>query len=474
MPAPILSVAQMRKWEKAAWAAGRHEAEVISRVGHLVTARARQLTRPGDLVVVLAGKGHNGDDARHTSQSLHDREVYLINVNDPREGLSEFRSQLALQPTLVIDGLFGIGLDRPLDAAWARLVEAINSAGIAILAIDVPSGLNADTGEPQGAAIRATLTLTLGAPKRGLTLPKSWPFVGRLEVEPDIGLVPNPPSSDLQWTLPEDFGEFPPPRPVEGHKGTFGHLVIFAGSLGYHGASVLAASGALQACPGLVTLFTAQEVYGPVASQLQSVMVHPWRAGLALPETCTGVLFGPGLAAPDLPEEFKAELVRLWNDLPCPVLADASGLAWLPKRARAFKALRVITPHPGEAARLLATTAASVQADRPKALTGLSRRYGNCWVVLKGCQSLVGCHPGPQFINSSGNPYLGQGGSGDILAGYLGGLLAQPAFQSKPLLPLRYGVWEHGAAADALSSQQRKWTVEDLIRNLGNTPVPRN
>src|SRR5512140_111712 len=183
MSAPVLSVAQMRKWEKASWAAGRNEAEVISRVGHLVTARARQMTRPGDLIVVLAGKGHNGDDARHCSQNLNDREVYLINVADPQEGLEEFRSQLSLQPTLVIDGLFGIGLDRPLDTAWTQLVERINGTHLPILAIDVPSGLNSDTGEAQGTAIRAAVTLTLGAPKRGLVQPRAWPYVGRLEVE---------------------------------------------------------------------------------------------------------------------------------------------------------------------------------------------------------------------------------------------------------------------------------------------------
>src|SRR5258708_21221054 len=135
MPAPVISVAQMRKWERASWAAGRNEAEVISRVGHLVAARARQMTRPGDLIVVLAGKGHNGDDARHTSQNLNDREVYLINVTHPTESLAEVRSQFSLQPTLLVDGLFGIGLDRPLDSAWIELVEAINAARVPILSI---------------------------------------------------------------------------------------------------------------------------------------------------------------------------------------------------------------------------------------------------------------------------------------------------------------------------------------------------
>src|SRR5438093_13447149 len=114
MPAPVISVAQMRDWEKATWAAGRTEEKVIRRVGHLVADRAVQMTRPADLVLVLAGKGHNGDDARHASQNLHDREVYLINVTDPEAARSELLSQLSLQPGLIIDGLFGIGMNRTL------------------------------------------------------------------------------------------------------------------------------------------------------------------------------------------------------------------------------------------------------------------------------------------------------------------------------------------------------------------------
>lgn len=470
MPAPVISVAQMRKWEKASWAAGRSEAEVISRVGHLVTARAQQLTRPGDLIVVLAGKGHNGDDARHTSQNLNDREVVLINVTDPKAGLEEFRPQLSLEPALLIDGLFGIGLDRPLDAHWIKLVEAINESRIPILAIDTPSGLHADTGEPQGAAINATVTLTLGAPKRGLVLAKAWPYVGRLEVEPHIGLIPNPSTSDLQWTLPADFDQFPPRRRVESHKGTFGHVAIIAGSLGYHGAAVLAARGALRACPGLVTVLTAEDVYIPVASQLQAAMVHPVRTAVPLPDTCSSVVFGPGLAAANLTPEFRKELVRLWTEFPSPVVVDASALEWLPSSSRPAPGLRVITPHPGEAARLLGTSAPEVQANRPKALKELSRRYGTCWVLLKGCQTIIGRETGPLYLNSSGNPFLAQGGSGDVLAGYLGGLLGQPALQADPLTTMRIAVWEHGAAADFLASKHRHWTIEDLVKVLGQTP----
>jgi len=337
-----------------------------------------------------------------------------------------------------------------------------------VLSIDVPSGLNADAGEPEGAAIRAAVTLTLGAPKKGLLKSSAWPFVGRLEVAPDIGLVPCPQEGEVQWTLPEDFDTFPPSRPVDGHKGTFGHLVGVAGSLGYHGAAVLAAHGALRAQAGLISLLVQNNVYQPIASQLQSAMVRPWRPGMKLPDSCSAVLFGPGLAANDLPTDLKTELRHVWRELPLPVIADASALDWIPTGTTPAKSIRVMTPHPGEAARLLKVKTTAIQSDRPAALRKLSKQYGNCWVVLKGHQTLVGRSKGDVFFNSSGNPFLAQGGSGDVLAGYLSGLLAQPQLQADPTTTIRYGVWQHGAAADLLSSERTNWTIENLLEALGN------
>jgi len=470
MPIPILTVSQMRDWEKATWAAGRSEADVISRVGYIVAQRAKQMTRPGDLIVVLAGKGHNGDDARQASRNFSDREVYLINVTEPEVSVKEFMSQLQLEPALILDGLFGVGLNRPLAGEWTKLVDKINSARVPILSIDVPSGLDADIGEAQGTAIRATVTLTLGAPKRGLLAATAWAHVGRLELAADIGLVPRTLASDLQWTVREDFLDYPPARPVAGHKGTFGHVTLFAGSVGYHGAAVLAARAALRAHPGLVTMFTCEEVYIAVAAQLQAAMVHPWRPGRDLPESATTVLFGPGLASSHVLAEMKDHLARLWKESPLPVVVDASGLDWLPQGPVKSGALRVITPHFGEAARLLNSKAGLVQNDRVRAVRDLSQLYGDCWVVLKGYQTLVGRSSGEIYVNSSGNPLLAQGGSGDALAGYLSGLLAQPGLQSETLTALRYAVWQHGASADHLSSRQRNWIVEDLIDTLGNVP----
>jgi NAD(P)H-hydrate epimerase len=466
MSVPVITVAQMRDWEKATWAAQRTPAEVISRVGHIVTACARQLTRAGDAILILAGKGHNGDDARKVVQNLTDREVTLLNVLDPEAGLKQFNSLLSLPPALIVEGLFGIGLRGALEGPWVRLIERINRARVPILSVDVPAGLNADTGEPLGAAIRASFTLTLGAPKRGLLAAAALPYVGRLQVAPHIGLLPCPHTSDLVWTLPEDFAEFPPPRPFEAHKGTFGHLAIVAGSLGYHGAAVLATQAALRAQPGLVTTVVPEDVYLPVASQLRAAMVRPWNRGL--PEGATAVLLGPGLAHPELPTDLKAVLATLWRDATVPVIADASALDWLPPGRVHSKTPRIITPHPGEAARLLGSTPQAVQSDRPGSTRELSKRYGQSWVVLKGHQTIVGSAKGQLCINGSGNPALAQGGSGDVLAGFLAGLLAQPTLATNPLLTLRYAVWQHGAAADRLGARRSNWTVEDLLAEIGS------
>lgn len=468
MPVPVISIAQMRQWENATWAAGQTEAEVIRRVGVCVAEIARKLTRSGDLILLLAGKGHNGDDARAAREHLADRRVELLDVTSPDAQLPVLEIVLSQNPALVVDGLFGIGLNRPLDGSWSAFLNRLNQSRVRVLAVDVPSGLNADTGEPQGAAVEASLTLTIGAPKHGLLRPAAWPFVGRLEVAHDVGLIPCPLTSELQWTLPGDFADFPPQRPVAAHKGSFGHLGIVAGSLGYHGAAVLAAHAAQRAQPGLITLFPHETVYHVIASQLQAVMVSPWQPATKLPGDFSAILIGPGLAARDLPDEMAMMTRHVWRDALVPVIVDASALDWLPLGSVPKNALRVLTPHPGEAARLLKSTVPQVQADRPRALREISHRFGNCWVVLKGHQTLIGRNGGEIFANSSGNPHLAQGGSGDVLAGFIAGLLAQPPLQTAPDQALRYAVWQHGAAADNLQANRANWIVEDTLTELGN------
>jgi NAD(P)H-hydrate epimerase len=245
--------------------------------------------------------------------------------------------------------------------------------------------------------------------------------------------------------------------------------VLVGGSVGYHGAAVLAARGAQRARPGLITLVTDERAYVPCASQLQAVMVRPFAHGTALPATVSAVLAGPGLAAPGL-DPFREWISHLWMDATVPVVVDASALGWLLGGSIPVQAPRVLTPHPGEAARMLETSVDRVQSDRVAALRELSRRFSDCWVVLKGHQTLIGRSSGEVHVNSSGNPALAQGGSGDVLAGYLAGLLAQPEMQEDPLLALRFGVWQHGAAADALESTRPNWVVEDLVEAIGSSP----
>jgi NAD(P)H-hydrate epimerase len=444
--------------------------EIIRRVGAVLARRALELTRPDDVILILAGKGHNGDDARAAREFLSGRRVEKLDVAAPESNLLALGQALSQKPALIIDGLFGIGLDRPLADDWKKIIATVNRSGIPVLAVDVPSGLNADTGEPTspGVAVEAAVTLTIGAPKTGLLAPGAWPFVGRLEVADDVGLIPCPQASELNWTLPEDFQKFPPRRSAAGHKGTFGHLAIIAGSFGFHGAAVLAARAAQRAQPGLVTLFTQESVYHVVAAQLQAAMVNLWTPDLKLPETVSAVLAGPGLAAPGLFDAMSHTMRRLWRDSLLPIIVDASTLDWLPMGPTAKNAIRVVTPHPGEAARMLSTTPQQIQLNRPQAAREISRRYGNCWVVLKGHQTLVGRNDGEIFVNPSGNPHLAQGGSGDALAGYLAGWLAQRPLHADAGKLIRYAVWQHGAAADALQANRANWVVEDLIGELGN------
>jgi hydroxyethylthiazole kinase-like uncharacterized protein yjeF len=197
-------------------------------------------------------------------------------------------------------------------------------------------------------------------------------------------------------------------------------------------------------------------------------MVKAWSPEVHFPGDFTAVLVGPGLAAKDVPEELVMAVRKLWRDSPLPMVVDASALDWLPMDHVPRNAIRVITPHPGEAARLSKATPAQVQENRPHTLREISKHFGNCWAVLKGHQTLIGRSTGDLWVNSSGNPHLAQGGSGDVLAGYLAGLLAQPALQAEVGRTLSYAVWQHGAAADVLSALQRNWTIEDLVTRIGN------
>lgn len=487
MPIPVISVEEMRSWEAATWAVGIQESEVIGRVGQAIADWLLSRMPPWDSILIVAGKGHNGDDGRAAFQCLSaERGASLLDVRNPEQSVDSLERALSQHPSVILDCLFGIGLNRDLSQAWQAVIRRINQAGAMIVAVDIPSGLNAQTGFPMGAGIQADYTLTIGAPKAGMLTSPARPFVGYLRVLPEVGLLSNffsatkfgelwkredeekgqsgeKPAGDnrLFFSREEDFRGFPPPRRATDHKGSFGHLAILAGSRGYHGAAVLASRGAMRACPGLITLSTTLECYLPAASHLQQAMVQPWRASWQPPAKATGILAGPGLAGTDVPDRLMDQLRRLWREDERPVLVDASGLDWLPQGAETAGP-RVITPHAGEAARLLQCRPAEVNENRIACLRELSSQFGGCWVVLKGAHSLIGRKQGAIFFNATGTPGLAQGGSGDVLAGFLAGLLSQPRCQNDPETALRYGVWKHGEAAERLQKTRNNWTSEEL------------
>jgi NAD(P)H-hydrate epimerase len=197
-------------------------------------------------------------------------------------------------------------------------------------------------------------------------------------------------------------------------------------------------------------------------------MVHPLTDETRIPDSVSAILIGPGLAGPEVNDSIRERTRELWKHSPLPVVVDASALDWLPGELES-SAARIITPHPGEAARLLNESTGVIQAERVDALRRLSAKFGLCSVVLKGHQTLVGGANGRITINSSGNPILGQGGSGDVLAGYLSGLLAQPLLRNDLDRLIRYAVWEHGAAADKLAAANDVVEITELISALGNS-----
>ncbi len=465
MAIPVVSVETMRAWEQATWQQGTTEAEVIALVGESIATWIRRHFGSAKRILILAGKGHNGDDGRAAANNLAALETQVIDVADPLGSTPAVIESLDANPDLVLDCLFGIGLSRPLTAPWAKLIERINRSSAAIISIDVPSGLDAQTGIPMGNAIHADYTLTIGAPKEGMIKASARAYVGYIRPLTEIGLTTRPNGNKLFFSEPQDFRSFPPKRTPNGYKGSHGHLRIIAGSSGYHGAAVLAARAAMRAQPGLITLETMPDCYIPVAAQLQQVMVRPWTPKKSSLKN-SALLVGPGLASETLSPELKHEVSALWKTANIPVIADASALDWLPQGPIESTAARVLTPHPGEAARLLRCTTYEIEQDRSDALVTISDTYADAWVVLKGPHTLIGRSRGRLHINATGNPGLAQGGSGDVLAGVIGGFMAQSRNLQQLEKALPYCVWQHGAAADRLSWERPNWIVEDLPNAL--------
>lgn len=410
---------------------------LMERAGRVAADLAlRLLERSRTRVLVCAGPGNNGGDARVMARLLGQRGVSI-------EVVAPGGTVPVGDYGLVVDGIFGIGLTRPVTGPNAELIERINAFPGPVLALDVPSGLDADTGRVMGVAVRATHTLSFIGGKPGLYTLDGPDHCGEVTVD-DLGLhLDEFPGALLSL---DDFRTCLKPRARNSHKGSYGSLAVIGGAAGMTGAALLAARAGLKLGAGRV-----------FAGLLQLLAVDPLQPELMLrtPEDAlaqaTAVVVGPGLGASDA----AVEVIRraIGADLPLLLDADALNLVAAHPVLAAHLARRsattVLTPHPAEAGRLLATATETVQADRVAAALELARRF-NAGVALKGCGSVIAHPDGSWRINPNGNPGLASGGSGDVLAGMAGALLAQGWTAVDALAA---AVHLHGAAADELAAR---------------------
>lgn len=450
---------------------------------------------PNDLsrVVIVAGPGQNGGDGFVIARHLWNagRCPHVVLVADParlrgdallnyrvierlgvpcavmRDGdLAQLVSSLS-SASLVVDALFGTGLDRPLEGRHAEVVERINAAAAKVVALDLPSGVDADGGAVLGSAVRAELTITFAAHKRGLHQHPGAALAGVVRCV-SIG-VPAPFAADVQLIESADIASWVPARAPDAHKGTAGHVLVLAGAPGRTGAAVLSGLGALRMGAGLVTLAGR----GDARAAFDAKVVELMTAELALAADAgsedalrlaagkQAAAVGPGLG---LDSDGRALARKLALALPLPCVLDADALTAIGEELELLRdaaAARVLTPHPGEAARLLGTSSAAVQADRYAAARKLAERSGQV-AVLKGARTIVAAPGGSLRVCAAGTQSMAVAGTGDVLSGAIAALLAQ----LEPFEAASAAVHLHGVAGELAASADRGLLASELAHAL--------
>ncbi|MFN2643715.1 MAG: NAD(P)H-hydrate dehydratase [Burkholderiales bacterium] len=388
-------------------------------------------------ILVLAGPGNNGGDARIAAARLQEQ-FHRVTVVTRSDELRE------ASWSLVVDGLFGIGLARDIDGDYAQLVDYANRQRCPVLALDMPSGLHSDSGRVMGRAIRASHTITFIGLKPGLLTLDGPDHSGEISVA-DLGL---PAQKANAWVASRElFASILKRRPRNFHKGMAGSVAILGGASGMAGASLLAGRAALKLGAGRVYVGMLDPTSQVDATAPELMLRH---ADDALGLDLEAIVVGPGLGDSERADTVVGAVLA--SELPCVLDADALNLisenADLRRACARRRGETIVTPHPAEAGRLLGTTTAAVQHDRVKAARVLADNL-NAHVVLKGNGSILVARDGHWFVNRSGNPGMASAGMGDVLAGMLGGLLAQ-GYSGEAALVLATHL--HGAAADALAA----------------------
>ncbi len=458
-------------------------------------------------VAIIAGKGNNGGDgfvvARYLFNSGVHVKVYLLADPKALRGEAEINSQIFQRmkgeiipiPSskdyqkvkkdlerydLLVDAIFGTGLDAEVRGYYREVIDHLNTLQKPIVAIDIPSGLDANSGRPLGTAIRASLTVTFGLPKVGHLIPPGPEYVGSMKVI-DIGYPQRLIEEEKIQTHLLDGKEIKPwltvPRRPNTHKGDYGHLLVIAGSVGKTGAAAMACEAALRMGAGLVTLAIPKSLNPIMEVKLTEVMTEPlpetpkqtlslraFTSILRLCEDKKAVVIGPGVGTF---KETQALIVKLVRTLDLPLIIDADGLTALASQPRILPLENrslVLTPHPGEMARLVRSSSKEVQNDR----IGISRNFSqsnHVYLVLKGYRTIIATPAGEVYINPTGNPGMASGGTGDILTGMIGGLVCQ-GFDILP--SLQAAVYLHGLAGDLVAREigEKSLIATDLLQKI--------
>jgi len=483
LPLPLFSAAQVRELDARLIAAGTSGFELMSRAAHAIWRALRRRWPDAGVLTVLAGRGNNAGDG-YLVAALALRagwQVQVLAVGDPAQlqgdaALARDQARAAGVPIqsweqqaelrgVVLDALLGTGLQGAVREPYAQVIRLLNASGLPVLAVDVPSGLCADTGQVLSEAVRAELTVTLIGLKLGLFTGQSADFRGALQfddLQADPALVAAQ-AFAAQRLAPISLPHLVARSPLV-HKGQLGHVLVVGGDRGFAGAGLLAAQSALRAGAGLVSLATRGEHVSAAQARLPEVMAASVASAnqlMALGAHASVWVVGPGLGQGAwgrslLSAAAASDAVQVW---------DADALNLLAQAVVQLPVGVVLTPHPGEAARLLGISSAEVQADRPAAARALAQRY-QAVCVLKGAGTLIAAPDGGLWLCDRGHPAMAGAGLGDVLAGFIGALLAQ-GLAALPAAQL--AVYLHACAGERLALQGRGLAASDLcavIREL--------
>jgi hydroxyethylthiazole kinase-like uncharacterized protein yjeF len=480
---PLYSAEQVRELDRTAIEeAGIPGYTLMSRAGAAAWDALRRDWPAARRIVVVCGTGNNGGDgyvlarlaleaqcrvtvlqagdaARIGGDALTARAAYRAAGGEVRSG----DPACLTEAEVIVDALFGTGLARALEGDWLAMVEAVNRTGVPVLAIDIPSGLHADTGAVLGAAVTARRTVTFIGRKQGLYTGQAAGYAGEITFS-DLGVPASvyphlPPSACLLMAAP--LGALAAPRPRTAHKGANGHVLVIGGDHGMPGAVRLAGEAALRTGAGLVSLATRAGHAAAIAAACPELMSHGVdgiRELSPLLARATVVAVGPGLGR----SRWAQSLLAAALDSSLPLIVDADALNLLsrePLRRNDW----VLTPHPGEAGRLLHQETGAVQEDRYAAVRALAETYGGV-AVLKGAGTLVYHAGAPVAVCTAGNPGMATGGMGDVLSGVIAGLVAQGLAPPQAAMA---GVCLHARAGDrAAGHGERGMTARDVIGEL--------